>query len=158
MRRNAIAWVVIAASIAACRPEPPPPEQEPPSAESDRRAIEALREKELAAMNSGDVQGFIDIVTDDAVFDSPNRPAAIGKDAIRSLCEVIFERFDYQATYPADELVVDRDWAFDRGLWIEKVTPKEGGEQTQVSYGMLQVYERQPDGTWKLARSIWNRK
>jgi ketosteroid isomerase-like protein len=109
-------------------------------------------------MNAGDVQGFIDIVTDDVVFDSPDRPAAIGKDAIRSLCEVIFERFDYDATYPADELVVDRNWAFDRGLWIEKVTPKQGGEQTEVSYGMLQVYRRQADGSWKLARSIWNRK
>ena len=158
MSRRAIAWVVIAASVAACRPEPPPPSQEALSTESDRRAIEALREKELAAMNAGDVQGFIDIVTDDVVFDSPNRPAAIGKDAIRSLCEVIFERYDYDATYPADELVVDRDRAFDRGLWIEKVTTKEGGEQTQVSYGMLQVYRRQADGSWKLARSIWNKK
>lgn len=127
-------------------------------AESDKRAIEALREQELAAMNSGDVQGFIDIVTDDVVFDSPNRPAAIGKDAIRSLCEVVFERFDYDATYPADELVVDRDWAFDRGIWIENRTAKEGGEQTQATFGMLQIYRRQSDGSWRLARSIWNKK
>jgi len=158
MRRRDIALVIVAASISACTPEPPPPAQETPSTEADKRAIEALREKELTAMNSGDVQGFIDLVTDDVVFDSPNRPAAIGKDAIRSLCELIFERFDYEATYPTDELVVDRNWAFDRGIWIEKRTPKGGGEQTQVSFGILQIYRRQTDGSWKLARSIWNTK
>jgi ketosteroid isomerase-like protein len=150
--------VILVASLSACRPGPPPSGEARPTTEYDKRAIEALREKEVAAFNSGNVQGFIDIVTDDVVFDSPYRPAAIGKDAIRSLCEVVFERFDYDATYPTDELVVDRSWAFDRGTWIEKRTAKEGGEQTQVSFGILQVYRRQDDGSWKLARSIWNTK
>jgi uncharacterized protein (TIGR02246 family) len=158
MTRYHIALAVFAASVSACAPEPPPPVEEPPSAESDMSAIEALREKELAAFNAGDVQGFIDIVTDDVVFDAPDRPAATGKDAIRSLCEAVFERIIYDATYQTDELVVEGNWAFDRGVWIENRTPKDGGEQIQVSCGMLQVYRRQTDGSWKLARSIWNYK
>lgn len=158
MTRSSIAMLILAASLSSCTQEPPPSAKEPPSTESDKKAIEILREKELTAFNSGDVQGFIDIVTDDVVFDSPNRPAAIGKDAIRSLCEAVFQRFNYDATYPTDELVVDRNWAFDRGTWIENRTPREGGEQTQVSFGILQIYQRQIDGSWKLARSIWNTK
>ncbi len=153
-----IVLVIAAACLSACTGERSPAAEESSTTESDRKAIEALREQELTAFNSGDVQGFIDIVTEDVVFDSPNRPVAVGKDAIRSLCETVFERFTYDATYPTDELVVDRNWAFDRGIWIENRTPKAGGEQTQISFGILQIYRRQTDGSWKLARSIWNTK
>jgi len=158
MTRTCVALLMITAALPACTPEPPLPTEERPSIESDKKAIEALRQKELLAFNSGDVKGLVSIVTDDVVFDSPNRRAAIGKDAVRTLCEAVFERFNYDATYPTDELVVDRNLAFDRGIWIENRTLKEGGDQSQMSFGMLQIYQRQVDGSWKLARSIWNLK
>ena len=61
-------------------------------------------------------------------------------------------------TEDRSKIVIEGNWAFDRGIWIEKRTPKDGGETTEVSFGILQLYQRQADGSWKLARSIWNTK
>jgi ketosteroid isomerase-like protein len=158
MKRGWVAFAVFAALLLACTREPSSSAEGSPDTQSDKRDIESLRDQELVAFNSGDVQGFIDIITDDVVFDSPNRPPAIGKDAIRSLSEAVFGRFDYHATYSPEELVIEGNWAFDRGLWIEKRTPKDGGNPTEVRFGILQLYQRQGDGSWKLARSIWNNK
>lgn len=158
MIRDYIAFAILVAFLSACTPFSPRSSEKLPSIENDRKAIEMLREKELIAFNSGDVQGFVDIVTDDVVFDSPNRPPAIGKDAISSLCKVVFERFNYDATYTTDELIIEGNWAFDRGIWTEKRTPKEGGPETVIPFGMMQIYQRQGDDSWKLARSIWNMK
>jgi len=126
--------------------------------EADKTAIERVREKELRAFDLGDVEGFDNIVTEDIVLDTPNRPAIVGKEAIRAFGEALFSRLDYEATYSVDELVIEKNWAFDRGVWIEKRVPKDGGEQSQLSFGILQLYKRQSDGSWKLARLIWNSK
>ncbi len=126
--------------------------------EADKTAIAMVREKELTAFDLGDVEGLNDIVTEDIVLDTPNRPAIIGKEANRAFSEALFARFDYEATYLVDELVIEKNWAFDRGVWIEKRLPKDGGEQSQLSFGILQLYKRQSDGSWKLARLIWNSK
>jgi ketosteroid isomerase-like protein len=126
--------------------------------EADKTAIESVREKELRAFDLGDVEGLDNIVTEDIVIDTPNRPAIVGKEAHRAFCEALFSRLDYEATYSVDELVIEKNWAFDRGVWIEKRVPKVGGEQSQLSFGILQLYKRQSDGSWKLARLIWNSK
>ena len=131
---------------------------EPVDVETAMKAIEVIREKELTAFNSGDIQAFLDIVSDDAVIDPPGGPAAIGRDAIAALLEVVFKRFEYDATYSTDELVVEGDWAFDRGIWFERRRHKGDGSKTEVPCGILQIYRRQPDSSWKLARSIWNMK
>ena len=127
--------------------------------EADKKALEMIREKELTAFNAGDVEGFISICTEDVVFDAPNSPATVGEEDVRAMLEASFARNDYDgSSYPVDEEVILEDWAFDRGVWIEKRMPKDGGEPNLVSFGILQIYKRQDDGSWKLARSIWNIK
>lgn len=129
------------------------------SIEADKRALEMVREMELSAFNSGDVGGFLSVCTEDVVFDAPNSPATEGEDAVRAMLEASFARNDYDGSvYSVDEQVLIEDWAFDRGVWIEKRIPKDGGEPNQISFGILQIYKRLDDGSWKLARSIWNKK
>jgi len=36
------------------------------------------------------------------------------------------------------------------------VTPKAGGESIQLEGKYLVVFQKQPDGSWKAARDIWN--
>lgn len=36
------------------------------------------------------------------------------------------------------------------------LTPKDGGEPVQESIKGRHVYEKQEDGSWKIAQDIWN--
>lgn len=48
------------------------------------------------------------------------------------------------------------DWAFERGSYKITLTPKGGGEPIQDIGKYITIYERQPGGTWGMARDIWN--
>jgi ketosteroid isomerase-like protein len=69
---------------------------------------------------------------------------------------VLFESFIFDATYRVDEFQIEGDWAFDRGVWNEKRTRKDNGEKTEIPFGIVQIYRRDKDGVWKLARMVWN--
>jgi len=124
----------------------------------DLKAIETLREQELHAFNTGDAKSYLSLLTDDIVFDSWNRPAVVGIEASRGLMGILFSKADFYATYNPEDVVVSGDFAFDRGLWYERMTLKSNGEETNDVYGTLQIYARGEDGRWRLARSIWNKE
>jgi ketosteroid isomerase-like protein len=69
---------------------------------------------------------------------------------------VLFEQFIFDATYRVDELHIEGDWAFDRGVWNEKRTRRDSGEQSEIPFGIVQIYRRDTDGVWKIARMVWN--
>lgn len=48
------------------------------------------------------------------------------------------------------------DWGFDRGTYHHTMTPKAGGAPISGNGKYLWLYQRQPDGSWKLSRVIWN--
>ncbi len=54
------------------------------------------------------------------------------------------------------EAEVAGDWAFDRFEWSITVTPADGGEGSVDGGSCLWIDRRQPDGSWKIWRSIWN--
>jgi ketosteroid isomerase-like protein len=47
------------------------------------------------------------------------------------------------------------DWAYDRGNYTLTVTPKPG-KPMEESGKYLAVCKRQPDGSWKISRLIYN--
>ena len=61
--------------------------------EADIAAIKSLTEEYDAAINSGDLDSWMSIYTDDAVRMQPNMPVLVGKDAIRSVMQYFFENY-----------------------------------------------------------------
>ena len=55
-----------------------------------------------------------------------------------------------------EEIIVSGDWAFDRGPYTVTFTPKAGGEPMRDSGRGMDFFKRQPDGSWKTYREIWN--
>jgi len=97
------------------------------------------------------------LIADDAVLMPPNAPAVIGKDAIRSWNALMSQQFRFQAYKPVDdELVVAGKWAFRRATADWTLAPVAGGEPIRDSGKFIIIYERQPDGSWRVARDIWN--
>ena len=124
--------------------------------EADTKAIKSLTEKYDATINSGDLDSLMSIYTDDAVRMQPNMPALVGKDAIRSVMQSFFENYTIDLKETTDEVIVAGDWAFARGTYIYTLTPKVGGEPIRDSGKWVAFNKRQPDGSWKCYRNIYN--
>ena len=119
-------------------------------------AVNDIRGAYKAALNAGDATAVAALFTDDAVSMPPDAPAAVGKEAIQSNLEARFNQFKFDVTITQAEAVAAGDWAFSRGTYTVKATPKGAGEAMENTGKYLDVLRQQPDGSWKIARHIWN--
>ena len=142
----------------ACAPAPEQlaPAAEAPTHTADLAALEAIAEEYEAAYSAGDADALVALHTDDAVRMPPNAPPVIGKDAIRASFQATFEQFDGKIALSLEEVEVAGDWAFVRGASPVTLTPKAGGEPLQSEGKYISIRKRQPDGSWKIFRTIWN--
>jgi uncharacterized protein (TIGR02246 family) len=144
-------------ALAACQPAP---QQEvtpaPPSQADFEAAISKLHDAYLAAWNAGDAAALAAFYTDDAVVMPANAPTVSGKEAIQSYFQAQFGQFSQEQAASKAEAVAAGDWAFTRGTYTLKLTPKAGGKAIEDSGKYLDILARQSDGSWKMARQIWN--
>ncbi len=143
-------------SIVACAPAAEEAMEEATTTEADLEAISEVREQEIEALNAGNVEGFLAVLTEDVIAMPPNEPAIIGKDAVESWTQSLLDQFAVQADYTASDIVVAGDWAFEHfsGDWT--LTPKAGGEPIAETLKGIHIYQRQADGSWKIAWDTWN--
>ncbi len=144
-------------ALAACAPATQEPAaEEPPCTEADMEAINKVLEQEVAAINAGDVEAFVALFTDDAVLMAPGEPAVIGTEAVRSWAQDFSDQFTVQYTVTSEEIVVAGNWAFQRLSATLTLTPAAGGDPIREGIKGIHICQRQPDGSWKLTRDIWN--
>ena len=125
--------------------------------QDDAAAIQTLTEEWTAAFNAGDATTLAAWYADDAVRMPPNAPAYTGPEAAKEAFRRLFEQFSGELTWPTEEIVVADGWAFHRGTYTIRLTPVAGGEVIGESGKVIVIFRRQPDGSWKIAREIWNR-
>jgi len=127
------------------------------TAEADRAAIDRGHEAFLAGMRANDCTKLLPLLTADVVFAPPNAPTATGIDGVRAWCEPIFKQVKTTAVTVSDRDVdIAGDWAIEHGNFDWAVAPLAGGSEQREQGRFLAIYRRQPDGSWKLARDIWN--
>ena len=130
------------------------------AAPSDTGGIEtALRRLDAewsAAAGAKDLDKLVSYYSDDAVVLPPNKPAATTAAAIRSSWKEDLDSMvsgSWKATRV--EVAKSGDMAYVSGTyeWTAK-TPD--GEQTKDHGKYLEVWEKQPDGSWKCGADCWN--
>lgn len=124
--------------------------------EDDLAAVRKLFADDAAALSAGDTSALARFYEADAIQFPPNSPALIGWEAIRSKLESELKGIQVAATVKVTEAVVAGDWTFARGTYRMVTTPQGGGEQTVAIGNWLDILRRQPDGSWKIARSTWS--
>jgi len=85
------------------------------------------------------------------VFLNPGR-APIGRDGFSSTFSAAHQRMLIRCTSELEEVVVVGEVAYTRSRDALSVTPRAGGEVTQLAGYRITVYRKQPDGRWLLAR------
>ncbi len=123
---------------------------------ADVQAILNLEQRVFDAQIAGDIDAWLSSFAEDAVVMVPNLPALTTKLAIRQWNEPIFEQFDLHEESDFREVDVAGDWGYIRAHWIWTQTPKGGGEAVQETGNSIWIVRRQPDGSWKIARGIYN--
>ena len=126
--------------------------------EADRRAIEALNQHDVKAALASDVEAIVSQWTDDFVVIPPAGPIVRGRSANAALAEQGKEQM--QALIPVDyvveieEITVTGDFAFEWGTYRGAARPRAGGSDVTYSGKLLRILQRQPDGSWKMHRTM----
>jgi uncharacterized protein (TIGR02246 family) len=124
--------------------------------EVDVEAIKKVNVDLISAFNKGDVPAAVALVTEDAVDLPPQRPAVIGREAIRSFLQSDVDRFTMNFSDEIVEVEIDGDLAVIWSNYTVTLTSKDDGEPIENNGKWLKVLKRQPDGSWKFSRNIWN--
>jgi len=129
---------------------------------SDKADVEAIMgalEKYAECCRRGDFETWISLWADRGVQMPPDAPARVGKEAIRGAMEPAFGAM----TLDLDILRVDNaeihgDLGLTRCCCKLTLVPKAGGEPIEaVPQGKaLTLYDRQPDGSWKISYDCFN--
>jgi uncharacterized protein (TIGR02246 family) len=130
--------------------------QQATTTQADVEAIKTLLAEYDAAAAAGNVDAVMALHADDAVSMPPDVPARTGKEEIRAALVAFLEENTVQLTSQVDEVRVSGDLAFLHVTYNETVTPKAGGEPTEYHGKWLVLLQRQPDGSWKWWREMWN--
>ncbi len=123
---------------------------------ADTTAIKTVSEQAAEAFKVGDFNTVVGFFTDDTIWMPPFEPPLRGKDALRAWVEPIWNDYTFsELRMPSEEVVVVGDWAYERHSELVEVY-EVGGEPTQYNQKGVRIFRRGEDGSWKIARYIWN--
>ena len=117
----------------------------------DERAIREVHLNWIDAVNAGDLVCLLSLMADDVVFLNPGQ-APLGRDEFSVNFPAAHEQFRIRCISELEEVVVVGEVAYTRSRDALSVTPRAGGEATQLAGHRITVYREQPDGRWLLAR------
>ncbi len=119
--------------------------------EPDEQEIHEVHSTWIAAVNGGDLDHLLTLMTDDVVFINPGQ-APFGRDAFSLAFSAAHQRARIHCTSELQEVVVAGEVAYTRSRDALSVTQRAGGAATQFAGHHITVYRKQPDGRWLLAR------
>ena len=127
-----------------------------PTLEEDLRAIEAINRRDMQYALANDPAMMMSQWTEDFVLLQPVGPVLRGRPTIaeafrgtQSSVEILESGLDIQ------EVEVLGDYAFQWGTYSYGLRPRPGGVTVRTSGKLLRILQRQPDGSWKMHRSIF---
>lgn len=105
--------------------------------EHTRDDLERARAKWWATVSSGDLDGYLSLFAEDAVWVTPELDEIVGRDAIRAWLEPVFAQFDYELTITVADVRVAGDLGIERARFVSRMTPKPVAPPAPLSPGPL---------------------
>ena len=125
--------------------------------EADIAAVNDIWPQYCASLIDGDMDRWISLWADDGIQMPPDTPARKGKEKIREANQLLLDLYHWDiAAINVEETHVAGDWAFSRGNYTWAWTSKDGSEKMAGTGKFLTIFQRQEDGSWKIARDCFN--
>lgn len=129
--------------------------QESPRWTGEQQAIADLVQRTAAANNAGDVEAWVALFAEDAVYMAPGSPPVTTTSGLVEVAEAGFRNRADVEIEPA-EIVVTGRWAYARNRVRGSVEVASTGEVVTVDVKQLVIYRRTESGGWRIARMISN--
>lgn len=118
------------------------------------RNIEEQRSKWIQAINDCSADGFVDVISDDAVWLPPKNKAINGKRNIRTWLEKPFSELDYKYSVSDVSIRIAGDWAIEQATFTSMVSTKSG-ENLPPHKGLYTLlWKKNKAGEWLIERYI----
>jgi ketosteroid isomerase-like protein len=128
--------------LAACAPKVNDP--------ADIQAVKQTVENFAKAMNAGDADAEVAMMTDKTIYADNHFPVAVGKLAVQAMTAPQHRLFKTEFQAPVEEVRVAGDLAVARGTWAINLTPKaDGMAPISDSGSWILAASRQADKSWK---------
>jgi uncharacterized protein (TIGR02246 family) len=124
---------------------------------ADSTAIAAVIARLEAANNAGDVEAWVGLFDDGAVYMPPGSPAVATRESLRQIVVAGFGQARANVTLTPVEITVSGDWAFARIAVGGDVTLVADGRNLRIDMKEIAIFHRRADGGWRVARLINNR-
>lgn len=142
------------------RRSPPAATQAASQEAQDREAIQELYQAEIRANLSLDTDAMAGLFDDDIVIMEPGHAPLVGRDAAGQYLTELKTQFadDEILAYNQEwkEVRPLGDYTVQWGTISGRVRPTAGGDEISYTYDVMRVLKRQPSGSWKVFRWIWN--
>jgi uncharacterized protein (TIGR02246 family) len=145
-----VGFLTVALFVAGCNL------QDRPNPEADATAINTIWSTYVSSLETGDIDAWLSLWTEDGVQMPPNEAPVIGKDQLRQRNGAALDLFTVAIDIANQEVGVAGDWAFSRGVYTATFTPKDGTRPVPVDGKFMTILSRQSDGGWKIHRDIFN--
>lgn len=119
--------------------------------QSDEQKIRELHSIWINAVNAGDLDRLLTLMTDDVVFMNPDQPP-FGRDVFAPHFSTAHQQFHIRCVSDLEEVVVAGEVAYTRSKDTLSLTSRAGGPTTHLTGHRMTIYRKQPDGRWLLAR------
>ncbi|MCO5212851.1 MAG: nuclear transport factor 2 family protein, partial [Caldilinea sp.] len=135
-------------------PPAAPPE---PDVAAVTAEIDALFTEYGDSLAADDAERWIQLWVEDGVQLPPNAPPNVGRDVIFASISGAMEHYAYRdMDIQVDEVLVAGDLAIARGMYTVSLVPRDGSDPILVDGKYTTTFQRQPDGSWKIYRDIFN--
>lgn len=125
------------------------------SSEDTRQIVKSSNDRWNEAFNRGDASGVAACYKDDAVVLPPTHDIVSGKQQIKEFWASVIGGGFGQHTIETIDVQRRGDAAWLVGKWTAVGRGKDGSQQSYAG-SLVNVLERQPDGSWKSGLHIWN--
>ncbi|WP_158936901.1 SgcJ/EcaC family oxidoreductase [Burkholderia sp. S171] len=122
--------------------------------DSDKAAITERLQRWAVAFNARDAAGVCDLFASDLISTVPEVLDG-SRDALCGKLSAVLAKPGLQLHYDSPdirEIIVSGDIAVVRLFWT--LTAQKGGESSVSSEAGMDIFKRQPDGKWSIARFI----
>lgn len=126
--------------------------------EADIAAVKEVLNQYAVGINSGDLDLWLSLWAEDGTRMPPNAATQLGREQIAEGVGRAFGAMNMAMTVDIEEARVSGDLGLTRAAYSFRMTPKAGGEEIIVEPDgkALTLYERQPDGSWKIIFDCFN--
>jgi len=130
------------------------------SMNTDLQRIDELHQLDMLASKAGDFATLRGLMSEDAVVLPPGGRMVQGREELdasfAALSEQISNTVVLEYRFEWREVEICGGYAFEWGYVVGREQDLTTGVASEDRHHVMRILQRQPDGSWKVHRTIWN--